>query len=136
MTHTWLKPLRLCAGSLALIAALACSVLPGGFLPKVAGRCGRELCNCAPEPLEPHCALCKVNTHPLPPAVHILTFETSIEAAETPGIALQVVFSGVLAPQEVAIPTASSESELLSPHSALFAISDIAGEILTPPPRA
>jgi len=129
--HRWFS---LIPSALALAAALFCAVLPGGFLPKVAGRCGRQLCNCPIEPLDT-CQKCSLAAHTCAP-VHLLTFETSISGAEAPGMALQIVFTGLLAPQRLQLALVSTERDLPNAARALFALSEVSPDIATPPPRA
>jgi hypothetical protein len=68
--------------------------------------------------------------------VHFLTLDTSISAAETPGVALQIIFSGLLATSRVPVFISGAELEMSQPSSHLFALSVNPSEIPTPPPRA
>ena len=62
MRHPWQLFRRTLAG-LALIATLGVAVLPEGQLPRVAGPCGRALCNCpvdiAPQSGSTNCQTCR-----------------------------------------------------------------------------
>lgn len=121
---------------LALLAALISSVLPAGLMPKVAGRCGRVLCSCAPDTdVQPaQCKTCRIQHHSSHNLLSLV--ETEISGAETPGIAFFEVFSGALAPYEPAIPPATDRSEWVSPDCAAFAVLSVSFDIPTPPPKA
>ena len=118
------------------MAALACSVMPGGWIPKVAGKCGQALCNCAPEPLPlpSACKSCHVKSAHSLGGLTLVT--TAISGAEVPGLAFQVVFSGLVAPDKMVILNAMSSEELASPESRGFTLSSVSSEIATPPPKA
>jgi hypothetical protein len=131
-----LKTLRMATGLLAIFAALAFSILPAGLMPKVAGRCGRALCNCAPEPAAEVCSTCHSAATPVSASRVFTLAETAINSAEAPGTALQIVFSGVVAPRKLDIVAPSNERDALHPESRAFAMSSVASEIQTPPPRA
>ena len=127
---------RRAAGCVALMAALACSVMPGGWIPKVAGKCGQALCNCAPEPLPspPACKSCHVkHAHP---AGGLTLVTTAISGAEAPGLAFQVVFSGLVAPDHIVTLGVAALEELASPESHCFTLNSISPDIATPPPKA
>ena len=130
------KWVRGVAGCLALMAALACSVMPGGWIPKVAGKCGQALCNCAPEPLPSPTACTSCNVKHAHPAGGLTLVTTAISGAEAPGLAFQVVFSGLVAPDHMLILEGTSSEESLSPESRGFTLSSVSSEIATPPPKA
>lgn len=124
-------------GGLALLAALACSILPAGLMPKVAGRCGRVLCSCEPEIEFAPCNTCRPHSARhcnLKSALTLVT--TTISGVDAPGLAFQVVFSGVLAPQKTPFARASENAERVMPENTAFALSSVSFDIVTPPPKA
>lgn len=137
------------ACGLALTGALAAGLLPGGFLPKIAGPCGRELCDC---PIQSRADFARSNdSHAAQStrgcgghcaAAHVasargLTFvSTNISNADAPGVALQLVYSGMLAPSHIQIQGGRAAHRGLRPCSRNFALLSVSREIHTPPPRA
>ncbi len=128
--------IRSLAGYAALLALLGLALLPNGQLPKMAGPCGRELCNCPPETApsqeEDSCCACKSH-HPVPR----LTLGTiSLSAALPPGLAFQTLIDCALLPTQSTLQVAPAP---LSAHIRLgkaFALHEFISEIHTPPPRA
>jgi hypothetical protein len=124
--------LRTWIGALALCATFGVAVLPNGQLPKIAGPCGRALCNCAPEivrdPVQRSCKRC---------APRLLTLGSAfISAADAPGLAFQVLVDGaVLAEitQAVIEPVKIVQPPILA---RVFSAKICSYDVPTPPPRA
>jgi hypothetical protein len=123
------------AGKAALIAAtLALVLLPAGQLPRIAGPCGKALCEC-PADVQTHSA-CKAQDHSEDAPKQVLTFGPSMFSSEAPGWVLQDVFSGLLVPQTINIDL----QEINQPDS--IAVSKFStlpshpAEVSEPPPRA
>ncbi len=126
---------RILAG-LALIATLGVALLPAGQLPRLAGRCGRALCNC---PLEvvpqsnPSCRTCSVTLQ----APRVITLGSSeLSNVDEPGLAFQLALDAAfLLPESVKFHTEARDS-LTLPVAAEFALNLSTFDIPTPPPRA
>lgn len=114
------------AGCVALIAALAASVLPGGFLPKIAGPCGRELCTCE--------FATNATPHVKAPALRLV--QSGIQNADAPGSALQLIFAGLLSPSRTIVSVPVARIDLDGIPAVVFSISNHPSDIPTPPPRA
>ena len=137
MKLSWRKWHRGLAEGLALLAALAVSAFPGGLMPKVAGRCGRQLCNCEAEAYAEACKGCKPNSAPRAPAQLTLTLvNASISDSIGHGMAFHEVFSGVVAPNKFALPSASNAAEIGGPIGTAFALNCAASDLVVPPPRS
>lgn len=137
MIRNRLNWIRGMTGGLALLAALAGSVLPAGLMPKVAGRCGRVLCSCEPEIEFAPCNTCHSHSAQHCKMKSPLTLvTTTISGVDAPGLAFQVVFSGLLAPHKTPFAHMSENVERTAPESAAFALSTASFDIVTPPPKA
>jgi hypothetical protein len=125
-------------GALALFATLGVALLPAGALPKVAGPCGQPLCYCPPETTAPqHEAACRCSTGDIkPPAARLTLGESVISRAEAPSLAFQIVFPGLLAPQNVLLLVADAQDDSESPQTRFAAITAAPIEVPCPPPRA
>ena len=125
------------AGCLALFAALTVSVLPSGLMPKIAGKCGRQLCNCEPDAFVQTCKGCKPNSAPRTLAnFNVTLVNAAISDSDARGTAFQEVFSGVVAPNKLALPSAANNAEISVPSNTAFALANAAAERATPPPRS
>ena len=113
---------------------MAVSALPGGFLPKLAGPCGRALCNCAADICaDANLEHCSKNSHTT--ECSVVLSACSINNAEAPGSAVQLIFSGLLAPQRNIATPEAFDLVREQPFAPAFALSNSFGEIQTPPPR-
>ena len=122
---------------LALVATLSVSLLPNGQVPKIAGPCGRSLCNC---PLEVERvipdAVCKKCVEQLIPS-RVLTLGPSLfTGTEAPGLAFQSVFDCAETPLQTAVVPQHDDQASGRINAVQFSISQTVFEIPTPPPRA
>ena len=137
MIQSRAKWIRGMTGGLALLAALACAVMPGGLIPKVAGRCGQALCNCEPEPVVDACNSCHTPASKTAHTTcHLMLVTTSISDADTLGTAFHVVFSGLLAPHDMALARTSEEPVSVRPVQFANELMSISTDIPTPQPKA
>lgn len=117
----------------ALVAALAAALLPDGYVPKVAGPCGKVLCNCPFSPDDSETEL----TQTTPEITSSLRWvECSISGTEAPGTAYQLVLAGVETPIGYASNFESIEQPRIAPMNAAFSLLNVHAELFTPPPRA
>jgi hypothetical protein len=115
---------------MALCAMLVLALLPSGQIPKIAGPCGRALCNC-PIELSTHCSDCPHARHS-----NVLTFSsTTIRGADAPGMAFQLAIGAAVTPAKSQIIPIGCESEKPS-FSYAVAVPSFSADIPTPPPRA
>ncbi len=123
------------AAAPALLAVLVTALLPGGFLPRIAGPCGQELCNCSIESVAENArhAKCPFSQ---PAESGLKLIECAVTSAEEPGAAMQFVFSGILAAEKTLVNPAHPESPQDAPTSRQFHLSLHARELSVPPPRA
>jgi hypothetical protein len=125
---------------LALLAALSAVLLPAGQMPKVAGPCGRALCECpaqvVPTSAEnvPTCHDCSATKNVAVRKVLTLS-QTSVSATESSGLAFQFVFSGMFLPQRNVV-TCDSFCKKTPACGELFSIAAATFDIDVPPPRA
>ena len=126
----------------ALLASLTMSILPNGLMPKVAGPCGRELCDCRifidmRHPLF-SCGECKANTLTGNKPLRALRLvDTEISSSHAQGLAYQFVFSGLLMPKTTKIIRfVSVACDTVKWINRPFALTCAHSEILTPPPRS
>ncbi len=121
---------------IAFIGCLVSALLPLGQMPKKAGPCGRELCECVvQQPLKTACserADCPFRA-PEPEWV----FDGPTFSASVPATILITVLSDFKTPELVRAPVLSVQDAACdAPRSALFYLATITDEISTPPPRA
>lgn len=130
--------LRGLTAALALIATLGVSVLPNGQLPKVAGPCGRALCNCAAV----DCGIIDTDTlhcknHRKFSSIRVVTLGASIfSGVEAPGIAFQAMFDVAVAPNRYSLLSTATEQTEPRIVSSGFALLASSFELITPPPRS
>jgi hypothetical protein len=120
---------------LALFATLGVAVLPNGQLPKIAGPCGRALCNCAPV-VEPFTAVPNGSCHACR-APRVLTLGGPlISGADAAGSAFQIMIDGAIgAPVTQAFLESVDDSQEAIRHRT-FAVKHYSFDVPTPPPRA
>lgn len=136
MQH-WIKPLRHATLCGALLASLIMSLLPNGLLPKIAGPCGRELCNCDVTLYAVHaqtpCHDCRHQKCERHSPLRLVSGPAFV--SEEPGIAFQLVFSATMLPQIMPVTMTGADEASARCQHRTFTLSSIALDIPTPPPR-
>ena len=119
----------------AFVGCLVSALLPLGQMPKVAGPCGRELCECVVRVQTDTCSGREDCPYRAPEAR--LVFDGPSFSASVPGTILITVLSDFSAPEIIHVPQPTSQKIVQeTPHSRLFALTPVIHEISTPPPRA
>lgn len=115
---------------LTLAATLVVGVLPFGSMPRIAGPCGKSLCDCRLDSIQ--------TGSEQQPSAQVLTFKTtSVSDVDAPGIVLYSVIGAVdfQAALNLPITTLDLTGSALS-RAALIALTAPSADIPTPPPRA
>jgi len=119
----------------AFVGCLVSALLPLGQMPKVAGPCGRELCECVVRVQTKTCS--GRDDCPFRAPEARLVFDGPSFSASVPGTILITVLSDFRAPEVIQVPQPSSQKIVQeSPRSQLFSLTSVTHEIATPPPRA
>ncbi len=121
---------------LALAAALLGALLPAGQMPKLAGPCGKALCECPAEELP--VAACSDDACLKQEARPVWTLQPDFQYhnAPTPGLAFHVVFCAQEIPVSADPFALAAALEAAPRASGGFALLESFREIFTPPPRA
>ncbi len=122
---------------LVLMAALLGSLLPAGQMPKLAGPCGKALCEC---PI-PACAalayaLHENSCHGKNPCARVATLQLNAQcSAAAPEAAFQLVLTGMDgAARTVVVPVFTAQPDEL-PQGDGFARIECPRGVFLPPPR-
>ena len=118
----------------ALVGCLVSGILPLGQLPKIAGPCGRELCECAPVPQQ---SPCDRSDCPWRAPEAQIVFDGPVFHPAIPSTILLTVIFDLHVPQMIK-PAAQNalEQDLEYLQSKSFALTVPSHDIPTPPPRA
>jgi hypothetical protein len=120
----------------AFIGCLVSALLPLGQMPKKAGPCGRELCECVvQQPQKTKCSERPDCPFRAPEAEWV--FDGPTFSASIPATILITVLSEFKTPDAVQVPQIVVQNVALeNPQARLFALTFVTDEISTPPPRA
>lgn len=120
----------------AFIGCLVSALLPLGQMPKKAGPCGRELCECIIQ--QPQKAKCDGRENcPFRAPEPEWVFDGPTFSASVPATVLITVLSDFKTPDAVQVPQIDSQNVALeNPQARQFALTLVIDEIATPPPRA
>jgi hypothetical protein len=124
--------IQLRGAMLALCASAFAALLPAGQLPRLAGPCGRSLCEC-PVALVAPASDCSMPCHATAPQV--LTLSGELLSAGSPGIAFQTITPNLEAPSQSIIPVDPTVAAVPLPSDGVNLLVSIARDIPTPPPR-
>jgi hypothetical protein len=120
----------------ALVGCLVSALLPMGQMPKLAGPCGRELCECVVQ--QPQNKKCDGREDcPFRAPEVEWVFEGPTFSASVPPTILITVVTEFKMPALIAAPEVAAQKDALeAPQSPLFALASVTDDIATPPPRA
>ncbi len=107
-----------------------------GQMPKLAGPCGRELCECVVQQPQKKTCTGREDCPFRAPEVEWV-FDGPTFSASVPPTILITVVSEFKTPELIAAPEFATQMDVLeAPQSRLFALTSITDDIATPPPRA
>jgi len=123
-----------CGAILLSLAALLCAALPGGYVPKFAGPCGKHLCYCQIHSPD-DCDSTDTHTNPASPESHWIFVEQISHSDGQIVIMLNSLIHADISKRVATISSTDLQHDI-APTASLLSGHSVVLEYPTPPPRA